>query len=118
VNSDKSPEAEAADRRLSVLFRALDVGDLDEDEAMRELWRADRRLSRFIVNAKPELARRLERGRPTPTGPLGPCTGTQAVLWYARAEYELYGELIDVYVDDKWLLTVPVALLRDDPSRT
>jgi len=114
--SDKSPEAEAANRRLVVLIRALDAGDPDDDETMRELWRADKRLSEFIVNSKPELARRLDRGRPAPTGPGGPCTATQAVLWYARADYELYGELIDVYVDDKWLMTVPVTVPRGDPN--
>jgi hypothetical protein len=114
--NDKSPEAEAADRRLNVLIRALDAGDPDDEEVMQELWAADRRLSDFIVNSKPELARRLERGRRVPPGPGGPRTATQAALWHACAHYELAGDLIDVYVDDEWLMTVPVAILRGDPN--
>jgi hypothetical protein len=113
--SDKSPEAEAADRRLAVLTRALHL-DPNDDEALRELWRADRRLSELIVNSKPELARRLEHGRRVPPGPGGRRTATQAALWHARAEYELIGELIDVYVDDQWLMTVPLTILQGDPS--
>jgi len=113
--SDESPEAKAADQRLGVLTRVLNAGDPDDDTAMRELRRADRRLSEFIVNAKPQLARRLERSRRAPPDERGPRTAAQAVLWYACAQYELFGELIDVYVDDQWLMTVPITVLRGDP---
>jgi hypothetical protein len=112
--SNKSPESEAADQRRGVLSRALEIDDPDADEAVRELRRADRRLSQFVVNARPHLARRLEHGRRSPPNERGPRTAAQAVLWYARAQYELYGELIDVYVDDQWLITVPVAVVRGE----
>ena len=85
---------------------------------MRELWRADRRLSELIASKlmeRPDLRSRLGAD-------FGPdvrerSTAAQSALWQLCVRYERVAGLLEVYVDDDRLMTVPVASLRTTASQ-